>query len=71
MAFFTAALRPLAGRFATVLFGAGLLGASLLAAVQPADTRALYFVARGDGSSHFSATLDEHNAAVRQYQLKR
>ncbi len=45
--------------------------ASLLAAVQPADTRALYFVARGDGSSHFSATLDEHNAAVRQYQLKR
>ncbi|MFM6986197.1 MAG: endolytic transglycosylase MltG [Hydrogenophaga sp.] len=45
--------------------------ASLRAAVQPADTRALYFVARGDGSSHFSATLDEHNAAVRQYQLKR
>lgn len=45
--------------------------ASLLAAVQPAETRALYFVARGDGSSHFSATLGEHNAAVRQYQLKR
>ena len=45
--------------------------ASLLAAVRPADTQALYFVARGDGSSHFSATLDEHNAAVRRYQLNR
>lgn len=43
--------------------------ASLLAAVKPSPTRALYFVARGDGSSHFSATLDEHNAAVRRYQL--
>jgi UPF0755 protein len=42
--------------------------ASLLAAVQPAATRALYFVARGDGSSQFSATLDEHNRAVNQYQ---
>lgn len=42
--------------------------AALLAAVQPADTRALYFVARGDGSSHFSATLDEHNRAVNRYQ---
>ena len=41
-----------------------------LAAVRPADTRALYFVARGDGSSHFSASLDEHNAAVRRYQIK-
>lgn len=45
--------------------------ASLLAAVQPAPTPALYFVARGDGSSHFSASLAEHNAAVRQYQLQR
>lgn len=42
--------------------------ASLLAAVQPADTRALYFVARGDGSSVFSSTLDEHNRAVNRYQ---
>jgi UPF0755 protein len=42
--------------------------ASLLAAVQPADTRAVYFVAKGDGSSHFSATLDEHNRAVNRYQ---
>ena len=45
--------------------------ASLMAAVRPADTRALYFVARGDGSSQFSATLDEHNAAVRRYQLQK
>ena len=42
--------------------------AALLAAVRPADTRALYFVARGDGSSHFSQTLDEHNRAVQRYQ---
>ena len=42
--------------------------AALLAAVQPAPTKALYFVARGDGSSHFSATLDEHNRAVNRYQ---
>lgn len=42
--------------------------AALLAAVQPANTRALYFVARGDGSSHFSSTLDEHNRAVNKYQ---
>ncbi len=43
--------------------------ASLLAAVQPADTKALYFVARGDGSSQFSATLAEHNQAVNKYIL--
>lgn len=42
--------------------------AALMAAVQPAPTKALYFVARGDGSSHFSATLDEHNRAVNRYQ---
>jgi UPF0755 protein len=42
--------------------------ASLLAAVQPAQTKALYFVARGDGSSQFSATLDEHNRAVNKFQ---
>ncbi len=42
--------------------------ASLMAAVQPAATRALYFVARGDGSSQFSRSLDEHNRAVNQYQ---
>lgn len=42
--------------------------AALMAAVQPASTRALYFVARGDGSSQFSATLQEHNRAVNRYQ---
>lgn len=42
--------------------------AALLAAVQPASTRALYFVAKGDGSSHFSPSLEEHNRAVNRYQ---
>ncbi|XAH26127.1 endolytic transglycosylase MltG [Xylophilus sp. GW821-FHT01B05] len=42
--------------------------AALLAAVRPDPTQALYFVARGDGSSHFSPSLDEHNRAVDQYQ---
>lgn len=41
---------------------------SLLAAVQPAQTKALYFVARGDGTSQFSASLEEHNRAVNKYQ---
>ncbi|MGV0960385.1 MAG: endolytic transglycosylase MltG [Limnohabitans sp.] len=45
--------------------------ASLLAAVQPADTRAVYFVAKGDGSSHFSDNLDEHNRAVNRFQRGR
>ena len=45
--------------------------AALRAAVQPAATRAIYFVSRGDGSSHFSLTLDEHNQAVRRYILNR
>jgi len=45
--------------------------ASLLAAVRPAKTQAMYFVSRGDGSSQFSATLSEHNAAVRRYILNR
>jgi UPF0755 protein len=43
--------------------------ASLRAALRPAKTDALYYVARGDGSSEFSRTLDEHNRAVRKYQL--
>ena len=42
--------------------------AALLASVQPARTKALYFVAKGDGSSYFSATLEEHNRAVNRYQ---
>jgi len=45
--------------------------ASMMAAVQPATTPALYFVAKGDGSSHFSASLDEHNRAVNRYQRGR
>ena len=42
--------------------------ASLRAAVQPERTDALYFVARGDGSSVFSKDLAAHNRAVNQYQ---
>lgn len=44
---------------------------SLMAAVMPAQTNALYFVARGDGSSAFSPTLDDHNRAVNEFQRKR
>lgn len=42
--------------------------ASLQAAAHPAKTQALYFVARGDGTSQFSASLDAHNQAVNKYQ---
>ena len=42
--------------------------ASLAAALNPAKTDALYFVSRNDGTSQFSANLDEHNHAVNQYQ---
>lgn len=45
--------------------------ASLEATLHPADSRALYFVAKGDGSHQFSETLEEHNRAVVKYQLKR
>ena len=45
--------------------------ASLLAAANPPASDRLYFVARGDGSSHFSATLDAHNNAVNKYQRNR
>ncbi len=41
---------------------------SLRAALNPQRTKALYFVARGDGSSHFSSSLNEHNRAVNKYQ---
>jgi UPF0755 protein len=41
--------------------------AALAAASQPKATDALYFVARGDGSSEFSATLSQHNAAVNKF----
>ena len=42
--------------------------ASLQVAVRPDFTAALYFVARGDGTSEFSVTLAEHNRAVDKYQ---
>ena len=45
--------------------------ASLIAALHPAAGDELYFVARGDGSHEFNATLEGHEAAVRRYQLKR
>ncbi len=41
------------------------------AALHPAAGDSLYFVARGDGTHVFSRTLDEHNRAVREFQLKR
>jgi len=44
--------------------------ASLLAAMHPEPTKALYFVSRGDGSSEFSDTLADHNRAVNRYQRR-
>ena len=41
---------------------------SILASVNPAQSDALYFVSRGDGSHYFSSTLEEHNAAVNRFQ---
>lgn len=46
-------------------------GESIHAALNPADTDALYFVARGDGTSYFSKTLREHETAVDKYQRRR
>lgn len=43
--------------------------ASLRAAGAPTPGDTLYFVSRNDGTHHFSVTLQEHNAAVRRYQL--
>ncbi|HKV96876.1 MAG TPA: endolytic transglycosylase MltG [Gammaproteobacteria bacterium] len=45
--------------------------ASIEAALHPAPGDALYFVARGDGTHQFSATLAEQNAAVQKYQIRR
>ena len=39
------------------------------ASLNPEPGDYLYFVSRGDGSHYFSATLEEHNEAVRRYQL--
>jgi UPF0755 protein len=44
--------------------------ASLLAAAKPPPRDMLYIVARGDGSSEFSTSLDEHNRAVAKYQKR-
>ncbi|BDT59056.1 lipoprotein [Massilia varians] len=43
---------------------------SLHAALAPAKTEALYFVARGDGTSQFSDNLNDHNRAVNQFQRR-
>lgn len=45
--------------------------ASLRSAMHPANTDALYYVSRGDGSSQFSRSLNEHQRAVNRYQLRR
>ena len=45
--------------------------AAIEAAVHPAPGKALYFVARGDGSHEFSDSLEAHNRAVARYQLHR
>lgn len=45
--------------------------ASLQAVMHPAKTQALYFVARGDGTSEFSSSLRDHNNAVNRYQKRR
>ena len=43
---------------------------SLQASIHPAISNALYFVAKGDGTSQFSQSLGEHEAAVNKYQRK-
>ncbi len=42
--------------------------ASIQAVLNPAKTSALYFVAKGNGESHFSSNLTDHNRAVAKYQ---
>jgi UPF0755 protein len=44
--------------------------AALQSTLHPEPSKALYFVARGDGTSQFSSTLIEHNNAVNTYQIK-
>ena len=42
-----------------------------IAALHPDDGKALFFVSKGDGTHVFSETLEQHEAAVRRYQLRR
>ena len=44
---------------------------AIQASLNPEDGKALFFVAKGDGSHYFSETLKEHNRAVQQYQINR
>lgn len=44
---------------------------SLIAIVEPASTKYLYFVSKNQGTHYFSTNLKEHNRAVRQYQLSK
>ncbi len=44
---------------------------ALHAAANPAQGKDIYFVAKGDGTHEFNATLKAHNRAVRRYQLRR
>lgn len=53
----------------TPIAGAGL--EAIEGVLNPTETKALYFVAKGGGAHHFSNTLREHNNAVRKYILKR
>jgi len=45
--------------------------AAIRSVLHPSSGKALYFVSRGDGSHYFSSTLEEHNIAVRRFQLKK
>ena len=45
--------------------------ASIEAAAHPADTKFLYFVARGDGTSEFSTNLKDHNRAVQHFIIRK
>ena len=49
---------------------AGAFGFLAGAVMKPADSKAIFFVARGDGSSEFSETLAEHNTAVNRFIRK-